>query len=394
MDSMSMESMPKFRSSDIEKQIRESAEKENIPLNKLENEAINTIVAKFNEQYPYGFKRDALSFTYLDRWCVQNVGKLIQDYPELTDEIEKVRMEVRNEIVYKSFKEVFDNASNEIAIFNPTIINPTWLSDHEKRFKYLVKKFYKTQDGEANWEYIRTKLNIGDDRWKPLERHRPEVYIKQLKASLEQEQPKKFNSTWIMNHIGHAGYTNLISQMHRLKSKNAEKQSEINETIAKLDWEPLLSELGEKWRERWFPPRSEYDSLSTYENQEEVDFALQAYKDQRYTIVLYLSEGKDKKKIAREIVERQVAIAQKGNKVAVEMLLADLFPMCQEYLLKYSKDHHKVMLDETQINKAVKVCIFRYDYFDQNGDFFRYILGTLTRMQNRQANTSNQQNDL
>ncbi len=178
--------------------------------------------------------------------------------------------------------------------------------------------------------------------------------IKELNEILNEKQPKKISSSWIIQNYPRA---------YRYIHKN------IRDETGGIDWDKITSLLERDFQKRWIRYRKKI--IKPYENKKEVELVLNKHKDKLYTFITSLDDNdftsRDKILIAL------VRLSQKGNVLAQQELVGLLTYTVDDWIDRYYYlKKWKGYTDD--VEDKIKGCIRCYRY---TGSFLGYLYKTL-----------------
>lgn len=212
--------------------IEKSAEAHEIPIAKVEQEIIDRLITQLPE---------APNSAHLSRWCNSRVQKILEEYPDHRNQSAQVKLDVGKELQYFLDRTRFEALKQKIIEEGPETLNPAWIRERDYGLSLSIRRYYKTIDGDVDWDFIARKLGVEDKfvarekiEWKKEKRDPLDA----LRDLLESEDPKTFSPNWI---FGHPTMSKLYAQIreHYTIEKNG------------IDWPTVLDKLGEKWRKRF-----------------------------------------------------------------------------------------------------------------------------------------------
>lgn len=140
------------------------------------------------------------------------------------------------ELLQKSVNDIV-NKSREL---NPPKLNPHWIFNNCGKGHDIIKKNFRTVDGEMNWQVLVDLLpEEQKEKWS-YEKQRvwnEESAIKVSVGLLEEKKPASFNPFWLRQK-DYGLYRHL-----RRKMKN-------NDT-GEIEWDKFVDQLPEEWTEKW-----------------------------------------------------------------------------------------------------------------------------------------------
>lgn len=156
-----------------------------------------------------------------------------------------IRNRIRKELLYKIYKNVFDQLRGDIDQENPEIVTPAWIEEHFKSHRFLRNGF-RTIDNEVDWVFIAEKLGV-TGRFKSVSRFKEKEYVENdftfdsaietLRDLLETFQPLKFTSECIQENN-----ENLYNYF-----KNNIKTTDGNS----IDWDRIIGKLNLEYKNKW-----------------------------------------------------------------------------------------------------------------------------------------------
>jgi len=177
-----------------------------------------------------------------------------------------------------------------------------------------------------------------------------------LNALLVIKRPKSFDPLWIEYNDYH-----LFEHL----SKYAKIET------GEVDWDAITVTLERRFQKRWHWHRKNKSTVAVpYENQEELDNALNLYGDKLYMALVPLNENDEK--IRDRIFIRLVRISQKGNVLAQKRVIEWLTIIINEWI-ESRPGFTKWKGYPTDIIERIQGCIRCYRY---TGTFMGYVYKT------------------
>jgi hypothetical protein len=176
-----------------------------------------------------------------------------------------------------------------------------------------------------------------------------------LNGLLTDEDPAKFNSSWIIKRA---------PQCYRFIQRN------VRTDAGRIDWDKVTFALARKFQRRWTPMRKP-NSRAPYEDLSEVNAVLRRYPDKLY-VFLAPSDLNDRR-IRNIIIISLVRLAQYGNVLAKKEAMKLVRYTVDNWIDRYRFISRWEGYDE-KIQKCLERCIRCYRY---TGSFLNYVFRTL-----------------
>ncbi len=181
-----------------------------------------------------------------------------------------------------------------------------------------------------------------------------ESAITTMNKLLAKKQPQSFNRAWVrMNTPCVYRYV----------------QKEIRTERGGIDWDRITRALNPRYQRQW--TGSLRKKAKPYQDQAEVDAALQQYNDKLYTFIS--PQGKEDEHIRDTISISLVRIAQKGN-ITAKLEIMKLLGFTVEDWIERNPKLASWRGYDPLIQTRLDCCIRRYRY---SGSFMRYVFKTL-----------------
>jgi hypothetical protein len=179
--------------------------------------------------------------------------------------------------------------------------------------------------------------------------------VHELNKVLSEENPKTFNSSWILERI---------PWCYRFIQKN------VRSEIGAIDWDSITYALEWKFQRRWVPGQKRR-IRKPYKDALEVELALSKYREKLY---VFIAPADQADRRTRDIISiTLVRLAQNGNIIAKEKVMELVSYTIEDWLERYC-----FLSRWRGYNDAVKEqlerCIRRYRY---TGSFLNYVYRTL-----------------
>jgi hypothetical protein len=171
---------------------------------------------------------------------------------------------------------------------------------------------------------------------------------------LAKKQPQTFNRAWVRV------YAPCVYRF---------VQKEIRIERGGIDWDRLTRALHPRYQRQW--TGSLRKTVKPYQNQAEVNNALQPYNDKLYTFIS--PQGMEDEHIRDVISIALVRIAQKGNISAKQEIIKLLAFTIDDWIDRNANLYPWRGYDPL-IQIRIECCIRRYRY---SGSFMRYVFKTL-----------------
>jgi len=177
--------------------------------------------------------------------------------------------------------------------------------------------------------------------------------IRLLKRKLQEENPKEFSGSWLLEHAPAA---------YRFIYRN------VRTDIGQIDWDKVTIALPRRYQKRWM--RYHHKSAKPYENQDELEKILSKQREKLYVFITASSENE--RRLQHRITIALVRLSQKGNILATQELVGLLRYMVDEWIDRYFF-MRRWRVAESEIDTAIEGCVRRYRY---TGTFFGYLFKT------------------
>jgi len=286
----------------------------------------------------------------------------------------------------------------------PDRIHPRWIEKHAPQ--QLQRLYRKLSDlppdksGLLDWSAFVSCL---DPKWQKrwtygrIERTKElQDDVDDLTTLLEKERPKMFNPGWIRERNATL-YNRLLLTSRKGNGEKTETDKALDELHTVLEsgesetvdsfwlqenhpdvykrltedardksgsvnWDAVLSRLDAAWSDRWRRSKQkrieDYLPEHLYADKEEVERAVEPFRDDLYTM-LTLLKPKDAKK--RDVIFRAlISLAQKGNEEAESKIISFMEPSLEEWMERYEQFTVYKYDRETAI-EAIRRCIYYFD---------------------------------
>lgn len=220
----------------IQEKIEQVASDKNIDIALIERKAIKEVLDEFISIYPEGGAVEDYPMHKLRFWCGKSIEIILDKYPELKFKVDIIKNDVWNELIYYLFSNRFEKVKENIKEKNPGKISPNWISKNNPYFYDFARKFFKDNETKRiNWEFVRQKLEISDEKWFQEDQTLIsfEAFVDKTIKKLEELNPETFSPIWVIKNV----YG---------KPKNIFKRKSDD-----VGWEDVVSALPQKWQERW-----------------------------------------------------------------------------------------------------------------------------------------------
>lgn len=381
------------------------------------------LIAKIINQSPININANNLR-----RWCDNIVSDEIEKYPLLQEKSKIIRNDVWKELRYFLDKSDFEYVLSRLKIEKSTKVTPNYLYKNFPPFYKKIKRYYKKLDGNIDWDFIGSKLNINIEYETIPDYGSMESIVQTPVSILEKENPQTLNIHWIRNNHYNL-YTAIFQRFKdvergpinwdKLKELLPEiwknkfeirgfsifdvserfsayvKDQDIKEVspntlirfskkdyillqkklprdqMSNIRWQVFVDLLPQEIAGRWFKRRRANEVMpeNQYRDEKELYSELKTLKDYFYLFYVPISSEEEKTKRS-DLVERMRKLSIKGNIMAYEKLADHLFFMLQEKIENEPKlQNWKYATDD--LNKLIRSCIYLHD--PSKGDFFKYL---------------------
>lgn len=238
---------------------------------------------------------------HLSRWCKHDVTILLSLYPQFSAEAAIVRPAIGKELLYILNIKEFNRLKELINLEKPENIRPQWIRKKSYALYLAIKRGFRDQQGEVDWQFVFGKLGVDKFFRRRLNSygHDKKKIIAKLEAILEEKNPKTFSPNWIYINT-HGLDKHIANSFH--------------------GWSDLAMQLSKKWQQRWIDPNRR--EIVFYEGREEFESLYEKYKRNIYC--LYAAQNKKDEQKRNEIVKDFLVIAQRGNIQAWDLLFDSL----------------------------------------------------------------------
>ena len=325
----------------VKRWIEESAAEEGIVLDRRKRKVIDSILLTLPRKP---------NPTWISTWCNSKVSSILSGFPEYEKEAHLIRLRVRKEILYFMNMEEFNRLADLLPRFKGAKLRPQWIRTESYALYLSVKRACRQADGSIDWEFVFNRLGAKKFSYRRLIKYGRDKkkIIQRLTELLEKENPVIFSPAWVTIYSG-----SIVKQIS---------------DVFKSDWHEVISKLDKKWQNK-FTHRQFFTEVKFYKGTAE--FRALVKKHRYYLYALYSAPGRTEKKIRNVIVIDFIAAAQKGNKLALHLLLDSLILTVQvDKQFKGWNGFDCVLRDK------ITSCVFLFDK-RKGADFFAYLYKAL-----------------
>jgi len=324
----------------VRRWINQAASEAGIEIDDRKQSVIKSILATMPTKRP--------NPTHIVIWSNRQVTRILSDFPKYKAEADLIRLRVRQEILYFMNEPEFQRLA--ALAQGAGRLSPNWIRQNAYALYLSTKRFSRRPDGQIDWQFVFDRLSVKKFSYRALRSYGgdKEKIAAGLGALLEAEDPAVFNPNWVYRHSG-----SVAKQVS---------------SVFKSDWAEVLSYLDEKWRERFTHKRFPRE-IKFYQGKKEFGALVRKHKSNLYP--LYSTLDREDRCLRDAVVLDFIAVAQKGNRLALDFLLDCLTMTVQ------ADEQFNLWLGFEDLRLAkIKSCIFLFD-IRKSPHFFAYLAKSL-----------------